>query len=216
MTDPITTAEVDYQVHFLSAGVHSGAGTGGARADRRVLREGGDLLIPGSHLRGVIRHRMEQLARALGETVAEPHALDPGQAPDAADPVTRVFGAGERDTVTVFHDLRPRQRSGPTSLRRRVSIDRRRRSQRPLRLFDMEVWEQDRLDGRIIAHLEQPAHARRDLALLVAALRLVDAIGGSRSAGFGRCRIEIERVAVDGQAQELRALFAALDDGSPE
>ncbi|MCI0486724.1 MAG: RAMP superfamily CRISPR-associated protein [Blastocatellia bacterium] len=48
------------------------AGVGSTLADKPVVKDGRDrFIIPGSHLKGRLRHECEKLARALGKTVCE-------------------------------------------------------------------------------------------------------------------------------------------------
>ncbi len=222
-------ATVEYSVKF-QAPVLPGSGHGVAGVDRAAARTmaGPGLrvpYIPGSHLRGVVREKVEHLARlVLGDDAVKTiaHVEDQAMRPDLDDPVARLFVSGGRQGLVVFRDLLPSRNDresggdsgdalGKVAVRARVSIDRRTGTQRGQRLFDHETWHPaGRLAGRVDAWLENEDTARFDLALLVGGLRLVDALGANRSAGLGACRVDIDKVLIDGEEVDCEALLEEL------
>ena len=85
---------------------HVGSGSGAVQADRLIRRRGGRggmPFVPGSQLKGVLRHQAERLAAALGREVVSPHATGRDQQEglvrhfrplnDSALLVDRLFGS---------------------------------------------------------------------------------------------------------------------------
>ncbi len=214
-------ATIRYRVRFLGAGAvlpASGFGAGGI--DRAVVRTAGPggvpvPYVPGSHVRGVVREQVERLARlVLGEDAVRTasHGGDTMN-PDPGDPVARLFVGGRRQAVVAFRDLVPADAEGArrnVRARARVSIDRRTGVQRGGRLFDHETWHAGVLEGTVEAWLDGEETADLDLALLAGGLRLVDALGGNRSAGLGRCEVEILEVKKGGEPVAPEDLLGRL------
>ena len=135
--------------------------------------------------------------------------------PDLADPVARLFVTAGRPGMVVFRDLVPpggndkqqQQEEQAIDVRARVSIHRHTGAQRGQRLFDHETWYAKELTGSIEAWFDHEETANLDLALLLGGLRLVDAIGANRSAGLGRCKVEVTQVVRDGAVIDWRQLL---------
>ncbi|RMF71106.1 MAG: hypothetical protein D6738_14665 [Acidobacteria bacterium] len=216
----MSRATVRYCVRLAGAGaIHPGSGSGGI-VDRRVTREAGRPLVPGSHVRGVVRWQLERICRGLGIEAADPFDADAtgtGQSASADrggdDPVARLFGAGTDDELTVFTDLRESaEPPGSTedtvvSARARVAIDRRRGTQAPGRLYDLETWEPRReLSGECRVFAPDAKECENRTGWLIVGLRAVTGFGGSRSSGLGRCAIEVCSVEIDGQSRDWQDL----------
>lgn len=187
-------ASIRYRLVFLGP-VASGSGNSRGRADQGIARENGSPFIPGSQMRGIVRHRVEQIAALFDSGAAA---------------VGRLFGADGQEPALRFSDLRAdADTPGCAEVRQRVSISRRTGTQISGRLFSMEVWRVPELSGRVELCLSGSAQtAKEDLGVLVAALRLVDAIGHARSTGLGSCKIELDEVTFDGQPVDLAAVPA--------
>lgn len=206
-------------------------GTGaltGVFADRPLLKDSlGYPYVPGSTLKGRLRHAYEQVARGLW---AEQNRVWPhdcrAPTPDAMCqrdpddealfcPVCRVFGAPWLPSRITCDDLalhepaylreerRKAQRNPmPTSLRHGVSLSRRRRVAEEARLYTTEVWlpgAHPAFRGEIRGDVE-----RDELALLSVALSNLTALGGGKTGGLGWCTIEqTVNVFEDGKWQEL-------------
>jgi CRISPR/Cas system CSM-associated protein Csm3 (group 7 of RAMP superfamily) len=159
-------------------------------------------IIPGSALKGRLRHTCEQLTRALlAADTAVCHAPDPA-ATCPLDPawlghycpVCRLFGSPRQPSTLRFTDLRWSEPElvTPTLIRTGVSINRRRRVAEPQRLYDLEAVDPLTIpyQGRITGHLnETEAETQALLALLLAGLQTMTTLGGGRSSGLGRCQI---------------------------
>jgi CRISPR/Cas system CSM-associated protein Csm3 (group 7 of RAMP superfamily) len=192
-------------------------GTGaltGVFADRPLLKDSlGYPYVPGSTLKGKLRHAYEQLARGLWAEqnrdwphdchAPTPDAMCQRDPDDEASfcPVCRVFGAPWLPSRISCDDLmlhepaylreerrRAQHNPMPTSLRHGVSLSRRRRVAEEARLYTTEIWmpgAKPAFRGEIRGDVE-----RDELALLSVALDNLIALGGGKTGGLGWCTIE--------------------------
>lgn len=174
--------EIDLSLTSVSALSVGAGGSAGSLADKSILRDGrGRPIIPGSQLKGKLRHAAERL---LAERTPDPDTV-----------IATIFGAGGgeraplrfRDLVCVdIEGLEPRHLS---QIRPSVSINRRRGTAEDARLFFQEAARED------LVYQASPAIAgdseRLTLghaALLWGALRLTERWGGGGSRGLGWVR----------------------------
>ena len=203
---------------------HVGSGFGTARADRLVRRWGGrngPAFVPGSQLKGVLRHQAERLAATLLPEecpVVPPHAngqdavqallehfLPLDQSPALVD---RLFGTRYQGDCLYVDDALPdpveRARASdetsivPPRLMARTAMDRLTGTVRERHLFVTEISEPGTqpLQGRIRARHPAGVLLPHDgfpleYALLIAALIGIEGLGGDKSVGQGHCRIVI-------------------------
>ena len=174
------------------------AGAFGSIADRVVERDGwGQFIIPGSQVKGKVRHACEQLARALGQPICDsPRAATmcpnpPGS--DPACPVCCIFGSPALRSPVRFADL-VWEESGRSSdeeptapaLRAMIGINRRRMTVADDRLFLVETApyfqaQRFRNERAMSGTLESVAQVK----FLLAGLNLILAWGGMKSRGLG-------------------------------
>ena len=191
---------------------HVGSGYQSAVADRLLRRLPNNApFVPGSQIKGVLRHQCERLALALGLEVINPHAgieedeknlirhFTPLKKSDLM--VDRLFGSryqGECLFVTNAVPMSPAEKS-MTSVQARTAIDRITGTVMEQHLFTTELTESDvKLQGKIRAR--HPAGVLTqyedgfpcEYDLLIAALLSLDALGGDKSLGLGRCEVQIE------------------------
>ena len=191
---------IDLAITMLTPLSVGAGGSSGTVADNSILRDGwGRPIIPASQVKGKTRHTAEALARTLGLTVAE--SLD--QLDDTCV-IQPIFGApGKRSSPLRFNDL-PLVEPGidPAKLRSRdvtglragrirpsVSINRHRGVAEDERLLFQETTSEStvfRNERAIVGTLDD----ERDLALLLAALRLTTRWGGGKSRGLGWAHVE--------------------------
>ncbi|NCJ08675.1 CRISPR-associated protein Csm3 [Synechococcales cyanobacterium C] len=206
-TDTLTLTAIIDTALCIGAG-----GSSGSLADKPILRAvDGRLLIPGSHLKGRLRHECEKLARGLGwpicdSPVAETMCPQIGtsqaafQRPDYAIGSTfidghpqyhclicQLFGNPALPSRLVVEDLvcDLEAESLPEVLLPGVTLNRRRRTAEDQRLYFLEtspVNAQLPFTGRIYLEANCPVYAK---ALILAALHHIHALGGSKSAGLG-------------------------------
>jgi CRISPR/Cas system CSM-associated protein Csm3 (group 7 of RAMP superfamily) len=186
-------------------------GSAGTLADKVIARDSRNLpIIPGSQVKGRVRHAAEAIARSLGLPV--PRGFD-----DNADTaIRRIFGSPQYRAPLHFASLvsvlgEPSQ-IGPeqrlSHIRPSVAINRRRGTADDERL----LFQETALEGMIFAARPAIVGALPDiehLALLWAALRAVDRWGGAKSRGLGWATTRMEVIA-NGQPQHDDDLEAAL------
>jgi CRISPR/Cas system CSM-associated protein Csm3 (group 7 of RAMP superfamily) len=208
---------------------HAGSGEGSASVDRLVRRlprnQDGECLpyLPGSQLKGVLRHQCERLAALLGCEVVSPHhaGAAPGHLLRHFGPldnsgliIDRLFGNRYQGNCLFVDDALPESSTAwPARQHARTAIDRLSRTARDRTLFVSEVVSgADRaLRGVIRARHPSGVLSQFDggfpleYALLLAGLRTLDSLGGDRSSGLGSCRIEIvnDRVVWNGEEKPV-------------
>jgi CRISPR/Cas system CSM-associated protein Csm3 (group 7 of RAMP superfamily) len=219
---------------------HVGSGHGTALADRLVRRRGGPHgtpFVPGAQVKGVLRHACERLAGTLGCPVLDPHAGDePRRAALAAHHVSldrsdllvdRLFGTRYQGDCLFVEDALPAGPAVRADLTTRVALDRVTGTAREQHLFVTEVSDGGGLELRSRLRARHPAGVLTqdgdgfpyEYALLVAALRGLDALGGDKSAGLGRCRLTLAEdvrwndtpLSADELDSHLQACFAEDD-----
>ncbi len=210
---------------------HVGSGFASAAADRLIRRFGGTNgvpFVPGSQVKGVLRHQCERLATALGCETVDPHATSEEQRkrlvrhfqPLASSIliVDRLFGSRcQGECLFVDNALPVGDNRTATALRTRTAMDRVTGTVLERHLFTTELVH------RASPTLEGQIHGRHaagvltqdreefpfEYALLLAAALCVDRLGGDKSAGLGRCRFSIKDNMVRWNQQPL-ALDVAL------
>ncbi len=205
-------------------------GSTGSLADKPIVRLADRrLLIPGSQLKGRLRHECEKLARALGwpvceSPVAETMCPQIGRDNPAfqraeydigkqfADETTQhhclvcqIFGNPALPSRIVVDDLicQEAPENLPEVLRPGVTINRRRGTAEDQKLYFLEtspVNVQLPFVGHLHFQLDCPPYTR---ALVLAALHHIHALGGSKSAGLGWLTWKIGDTEIDPRAWEL-------------
>ncbi|GIW82515.1 MAG: hypothetical protein KatS3mg105_4322 [Gemmatales bacterium] len=195
---------------------HVGSGLGTARVDRLLRRRAcgpkGERVpyVPGSQIKGVLRHQCERLLASLGGNVVSPHVV--GRVPDqemfdafcplarSKLPIDRLFGSRFQGDCLFVEDAVPLApgRLSPM-LHSRTSIDRVSGTARDRALFVTEVVPAggSEFHSRVLARhpvgaLTQDGNSFPfEYSLLIAALLSLDTFGGDKSTGHGKCRITI-------------------------
>jgi CRISPR/Cas system CSM-associated protein Csm3 (group 7 of RAMP superfamily) len=208
-----------YCIHWESSW-HVGSGYASAAADRLIRRFGGihgTPFVPGSLLKGVLRHQCERLVLALGFEAVDPHATSKSQEdqlvqhfqPLTKSPlmVDRLFGSrfqGEclfMDNALPPAGLQSLSDHQASTLRTRTALDRVTGTVREGHLFTTELVEgggapvlEGRLRARHPGGVLTPNGERFpfEYALLVTALLSMETLGGNKSAGLGQCRLTIK------------------------
>jgi CRISPR/Cas system CSM-associated protein Csm3 (group 7 of RAMP superfamily) len=180
----------DVQTYTLTAVIDSAlcigsGGSSGSLADKPIVRNAENrLIIPGSHLKGRLRHECEKLARSLGLTVSE--SPNPGLMMQTSDCViSAIFGNPRDASRLLVDDLicdSPAQELPTEVIRPGITINRRRGTVEDDKLYFLETSppNQDlRFTGSI--HLVQPPDYA--LPLIIAALHHIHALGGRSRLG---------------------------------
>ena len=190
---------------------HVGSGYQSAVADRLLRRlPNGPPFVPGSQIKGVLRHQCERLALALDLEAVDPHASSEEHnqhlvkhfTPLAKSKlmVDRLFGNRYQGECLFVTNAVPAssEAKGITSVQTRTAIDRVTRTVMERHLFTTELTEGDiALQGTIRAR--HPAGVLTqyedgfpyEYSLLIAGLLSLDALGGDKSVGLGWCRIDL-------------------------
>ncbi len=216
---------------------HVGSGRGSLAADRLLRRRrcgpGGTRApyVPGSQIKGVLRHRCECLLLALGGRAVSPHAtpaipdellrafLPLAQSPYLVD---RLFGNRYQGECLFVEDAVPAEAAMlPVELRSRTAMDRLTGTVREQTLFTTEIAPplgmtlRSRLAARHppgVLTQESPNQPPLEYPLLIAALLSIDALGGDKSIGLGACRIELTDIQWNGRPYDVRDILKPLED----
>lgn len=195
---------------------HVGSGHQSAAADRLQRRwesrgRDGAPFVPGSQIKGVLRHHCERLAIALGLGVVDPHSgaesgdrslvthFRPLATSDLL--IDRLFGNRYQGECLFFTNALPATSIpvNPTMVAARTAIDRATGTVREQHLFTTEMVEKGiSLQGGIRARHPRGVLTQDEdgfpyeYALLVAGLLSMETLGGGRSVGLGRCEVSLE------------------------
>lgn len=221
---------------------HIGSGFRSAATDRLIQRRGGrsgQPFIPGAQIKGVLRHACERLTLSLGLDVVPPHASSEEEeqelvahfhplAEKGSLIIDRLFGTRFQgdclfvDSAVAQPGVTAGDRSSPTSaVRARTAMDRVTGTVKERHLFTTEMSDsQWVLQGTIRARhpagvlTQHEGGFPYEYSLLVAGLLSIEAFGGDKSAGLGRCQITIDKLTWNGQqrsAEECLETFAEKD-----
>jgi CRISPR/Cas system CSM-associated protein Csm3 (group 7 of RAMP superfamily) len=179
--------------------VGAGGSTGMVAADKVVTRNAaGQYVIPGSQIKGKLRHACEQILRMQAgvpvcraprpEQMCPMAELDLGDRPDQRLCVLcQILGSpGERSRLR-FHDLvADVEATVDATLRPMVSLNRKTRTAEDKRLFLVETAPYIRYlsfanTHAIVGHVDDMRHVQ----LILAGLKIVGAWGGGASRGLG-------------------------------
>ena len=220
-----TSIEPDEITAIIDTALCIGAGgSSGSLADKAIVRNsGGNLLIPGSQIKGRLRHECEKIARGLGWGICEsPNAEKMVILRDKAPPefkrdeyqipgydktyhclISQIFGDPVLPSRVIFDDLICTEdpENLPEVLRPGVTINRRRKIAEEKKLYYLEtspVNAKLKFTGDI--HIqpsltpERPDYAK---ALIWSAFHHINALGGSKSAGLGWIDWELPSIEID-------------------
>lgn len=191
---------------------HVGSGyqsAGTDRLQRRLLGHDGMPFVPGSQIKGVLRHQCERFALALELEAIDPHehrgehrSLVKNFIPLAESDlvVDRLFGTRYQGECLFVTNALPLTTDADwtTSVHTRTAIDRLTRTVKEQHLFTTELTaEHLHLHGTIRARHPAGVLTQEDegfpyeYTLLVAALLSLDTLGGDKSVGMGQCRMQL-------------------------
>lgn len=203
-------------------------GSDGSLADKPIVRNAkGQLIIPASQLKGRLRHECEKLARGLGWPIFDsPKAETLCPTEEQVNKqfkqqlhslkkfddykgyhclISQIFGNPILPSRIVVDDLIcPLERDDlPEVLRPGVTINRRRRTAEEKKLYFLETSPANN-KLQFIGHIHLlPDCPSQTKPLILAGLRHIHALGGSKSAGLGWLSWEgLETLAKDDQSWE--------------
>ncbi len=231
--------QIKYELTFKSA-FHFGTGLRGGLVHRLVARDAdGFLYVPGSTLKGVLRERCEQLAQLFDLQITSPHVEEWREANRRnPDIVTRIFGSRFTPGQLYFDDaqmsessrelfeadkkldfLKPKLQAWQVERRTQVSLSRVTRTAQSGLLFTSEYGVPNlSFTGSIVGLLagfplnSDDGKGTYSLLLLLAGLKSLDRLGGSRSSGAGQVKCQLIDCKVDGQGIAPNGLIEQLDE----
>ncbi len=214
---------IHYRITW-SGNWHVGSGFRTAATDRLIQRLGGRdgvPYVPGSQIKGVLRHACERFSAALELESIDPHATGTEQPRrlvahfrplgSSGLIVDRLFGSRFQGDCLFVDNAMPvdvaegRGSLAATEVRTRTAMDRVTRTVKERHLFSTEMADgQLQLAGRIRAR--HPAGVLTveedgfpyEYALLVAGLLSIDQLGGDKSCGLGQCAIDVRELRWNG------------------
>lgn len=176
-------------------------GSAGVLADKAIVRNRlGQLVLPGSHLKGRLRHACEILARAADLAVCDapraetmcPHL---GHIP-APCVICQLFGSASYSSPLRFADLIYAEPMLTPAIRPGASINRRRRTVEEQHLFFIETSPPGGLvnfhRAAAIRGALPSVHAAAQTKLLLAGLCFIQNWGGGKSRGLGWGHIDYQ------------------------
>lgn len=222
---------------------HVGSGYQSAATSRLLQRMGGVdgvPFVPGSQIKGVLRHQCERFARVLGLEAINPHAgiekenkkLVEHFKPLAASSliVDRLFGSRYQGECLFVTNAKPvpsaeKAEKTATAVQPRTALDRVTGTVMEQHLFTTEFAEGGaNLQGTIRAR--HPAGVLTqyeggfpyEYALLLAVLLSLDAVGGDKSVGLGRCKIRLKEETLYWNSKRISSdnIFQSFKDESKE
>ena len=216
--------QIDYELQF-DAPFHLGTGITAGMIDRTVIRDaGGDLYVPASTFKGVLREHCEQLCRFYlpNAQIASPHDAYAALAQFGKAPtlISRIFGSPLYPGGLRFNDAKQEEETHnvykeiQTSVATQARIDRATGTAANEALYTSEfgtrylVFEgtiKGLLDCTPIEKLAVTAQGLEtytltpsySLLILLAGLLMVERLGGNKSTGKGQCRCSITNVLLD-------------------
>lgn len=225
LSNPITSYQI---TAVIDTALCVGAGgSSGSLADKPIVRNSeGNLLIPASQLKGRLRHECEKIARGLHWAVCNspnPQTMCPQRAGLTENfqrtqyhvsgyesqhhcLICQIFGNPVLPSRVIFDDLICTEDPDnlPEVLRPGVTINRRRHIAEEQKLYFLETSPanaQIKFTGHI--HLSgAPIYAG---ALILAGLRHIHALGGSKSAGLGWLHWEFPKLPLEQGAWDFLA-----------
>ena len=191
-----------------------GSGYQSAVADRLLRRMGGvngEPFVPGSQIKGALRHQCERLALAFGLEAINPHAVTKDDEKDLVTHfnrlanskliVDRLFGSRYQGECLFVTNAMPDtdDTENKVVVQTRTAMDRATGTVMEQHLFTTELVEEGtKLKGRIRGRHPAGALTQYDggfpyeYALLVTGILSLETLGGDKSVGLGRCEVKLD------------------------
>jgi CRISPR/Cas system CSM-associated protein Csm3 (group 7 of RAMP superfamily) len=209
-------------------------GSSGSLADKPIVPNSeGNLVIPGSQIKGRLRHECEKIARGLHWTVCyspNPQTMCPQRAgltenfdrPEYHVPgyegkhclICQIFGNPVLPSRILFDDLICTEDPENLAevLRPGVTINRCRRTAEEQKLYFLETSPAN-AQLKFTGHIHLPSQPNYAGALIIAGMRHIHALGGGKSAGLGWLHWEFPNLLLEQAAEQAAWDFLAKGDG---
>lgn len=197
-------------------------GSGGVLADKAIVRNRlNQLVLPGSHLKGRLRHACEVIARSQDVPVCDSPRAETmcPQSRSIAEPpcaICALFGSPAQPSPLQFADLIYEEPIETPSIRPGASINRRRRTVEEQRLFFIETSPPAALarfhaTQAIVGWLPDDNKAGARVKLLLAGLELIQSWGGGKSRGLGWGKVDCQAL-LGNEIVSLTGLGQAIEE----
>lgn len=184
------TLTIEFERAFHAGSGHALAG----RLDRAIVRDtAGKPYLPGSTLKGKLRHASREIAHVFNERIC---GADRACLPDApVCAICRMFGSAFRSGAVYVSDARADYDENPGLAgedpvvwgeRMGVSINRKTGTAEPKRLYSYECASALKLRAVVEGELGES-----ELLLLSAAAKALFFFGGGSSRGLGHCKCRL-------------------------
>lgn len=218
--------KIALDLHFISKW-HAGSGESSLSIDRLIQRDArGWPFIPGSTLKGMVRENCEKLSRTLNfSEPADPHQIDLKiqdrfQRLDKLEsPVDRIFGNKYQSGNLFFRDARLDTPPPPHYFVRnqsRTSVYRVLGTAREHHLFSSEYVAPMTLSTLIEGYHRKMICFKGDTpyeyCMLIAGIMSLERLGGDKSTGSGKVRIQINSIEYNGISLDKESVFEYLDE----
>lgn len=219
---------------------HVGSGYRSSSTHRLLRRVAGPRsapFVPGSQVKGVLRHQCERLVQTFKMEAVDPHATSKDQErllvhhfkPLVASTlmVDRLFGTRyQGDCLFVENAMLMTPSETRSSTQTRTAIDRVTGTIREHHLFTTEIAEAEEkleLCGTIRARHPSGILTQEDqdtfpheYSLLVAGIMSIEALGGDKSTGLGQCSIRVSDGSLSWNGNPITLDFALKNLREPE
>lgn len=218
--------KIALDLHFISKW-HAGSGESSLSIDRLIQRDArGWPFIPGSTLKGMVRENCEKLSRTLNfPEPADPHQIDLTiqdrfQPLDKLEsPVDRIFGNKYQSGNLFFRDARLDTPPPHYFVRNqsRTSVYRVLGTAREHHLFSSEYVAPMTLSTLIEGYHRKMTYLNEgdtpyEYCLLIAGIMSLERLGGDKSTGSGKVRIQINSIEYNGISLDKESVFEYLDE----
>lgn len=222
--------KIALDLHFISKW-HAGSGESSLSINRRIQRDArGWPFIPGSTLKGMVRENCEKLSRTLNfPEPADPHQIDltiqdSFYALDKLEsPVDRIFGNKYQSGNLFFRDACRDARLDTlpphyfVRNQSRTSVYRVLGTAREHHLFSSEYVVPMTLSTMIEGYHRKMTYLNEgdtpyEYCLLIAGIMSLERLGGDKSTGSGKVRIQINSIEYNGISLNKESVFEYLDE----
>ena len=218
--------KIAIDLHFISKW-HAGSGESSLSINRLIQRDArGWPFIPGSSLKGMVRENCEKLSRTLNfPEPADPHQTDLTiqdrfQPLDKLEsPVDRIFGNKYQSGNLFFRDACLDTRPPHYFVRNqsRTSVYRVLGTAREHHLFSSEYVAPMTLSTLIEGYHRKMTYLNEgdtpyEYCLLIVGIMSLERLGGDKSTGSGKVRIQINSIEYNGISLDKESVFEYLDE----